>query len=268
MINKVNVAVDGRSTKSTCILTASNNSFFIGVMLLFESLRQHSDLPLVCVDLSLSQANKLWCRDNGIELLEFDRKNYIDDHMTGPLWEKPFMIRKCSYNRVIWIDCDAIIVDDLYDLEDTLSDHIIAVKDSLSIYPGYVEKAALNPHGLYNLLPVPKITNKSLNAGVIGLDKQRDGMLLEAWIWCIKKANNNSTIREHISWWDQGALLWAMHALELTKHISDDLRWNYAAKRHRYKRDSSLFAKIKADHPDAGIIHWADRPKLWELFYA
>ncbi len=266
MISKQVTSINGKHEPSICILTAVNDDYFAGLILLHASLKS-SGLPLVCVDLSLNLHNRTWCRANDVVLLDFNKSDYIDDHMVGSLWAKPFMINECPYNEIIWIDSDAIVINDLDEFKKILSRGPVVTRDSWN------ESYCLNPIKLYELLPVPKGTNKSINAGVLGFNKQRDRELLHTWMWCVRKANDDPRIKANIKCSDQGALLWAIHAHGMTDHIRNDLRWNCTPnfstynepRRERYKQSKTLFESIKADHPDIGIVHWVDQPKLWHL---
>jgi hypothetical protein len=131
-----------------------------------------------------------------------------------------------------------------------------------------------NKPELYDRLPVPRRLDCGVNAGVIGLDRERDAGLLNVWCGLVERAFADPTLQPLISWYDQGSLIWALESLGLLDAVRPEhVRWNTCADgmwatpegpkvRRRYHGGKYLRGELLANHPGASILHWMGRPKL------
>ncbi len=261
------------------IVTATDENFFPGLKMLVESIRDSNDIPFRCIDLGMSDHQKRWCYDCGVNLIDGVRivdqmatvfegvSKYRPIRRFASLWAKPWLISLSPFRDTIWIDSDAVVLRPLTELFDRLKSGIVAIAD------GNYPAGSLNSEKLYELLPVPRLTDHYINSGVIGLRMDRDREFLEAWKYCVTQAGIREEVRDAVAWHDQGAALWAIHKTERTDQINYELTWNHPPhgysseqlkERKRYRKGHWL-KDLQADHCKAGIVHYMSAPKLWEL---
>ncbi|MBA2116696.1 hypothetical protein [Bremerella alba] len=205
-----------------------------------------------------------------IELLNTfsEKRNCLQPFQQSKLlWPRPWLVDASPFEKTLWIDADSIVIRPLSELFPEIEKGVVVYTDAN--HP----PSSPNHPKLYELLPVPKITAKFVNSGVLGLQCGRDDDLISSWKYCIEQAATRLEVRQLISWHDQGALLWALHKTMRTHLIRQDVTWNCPphgfnasrrSERKRYSRASYL-QDIRRDHPHVGIVHYMSRPKLWEL---
>lgn len=255
-------------------MTAADAGYFPGLKILAESIRQTESWPLRCVDLGLTDHQKRWCAANGVGLIPLAECGVPVEVWSAfigrdrLLWLKPWMVSAAPFNDAIWIDADAVVCRPLGELFARVERGVAVFADN------YNPAAVRNDPALYEWLPVPSVTDKHVNAGVLGLRKGRDDDLVERWEFCVEQAASREEVREAVRWHDQGALLWALHATERASLIDDDATWNSPAdgldhvgreRRRRFTPGADLPTEVARANPAAGIVHYMDRPKLWEL---
>jgi hypothetical protein len=124
---------------------------------------------------------------------------------------------------------------------------------------------------LYELLPIDRRFDRDVpcvNAGVSAWRRGRDDPALEAYLAPVAAAAVDRRVLEAISWWDQGALTWAIQALALEHRVLDTTSWNLAVERAPVERallrwDDGLVERLRAALPDVGILHWNGRRAPW-----
>ena len=71
-----------------------------------------------------------------------------------------------------------------------------------------------------------------------------------------------------ISWWDQGALIWAIQSLGLEDRVLQSPLWNLCAEHidlppEMLKWDQDLSRRLRAALPDVRLLHWNGLPVPW-----
>ena len=265
------------------ILTASDDEYFAGLKPLVKSVQSQWNYTIVCIDLGMKERHLEWIESRNVQIHTLEEISSIPE-LSGEteyiwkLWIKPFFFQMVPAHRVVWIDSDAVVLRNLEKMFELLK------AGPVFTTTGNNHEPARNKPELYEILPIDPhtVTKKFLNAGVFALDTQRERELLQAWTFCVRQGMEREEVRSAIRNNDQGALLWALHKLNLLDHITDTRIWNclpnlpYRAPipkiedlgkgRKRYPQGSELLTKLREDHPHANIVHWCARPKIWELW--
>lgn len=261
-----------RAAGDTGFMTACNARFFFGMQLLVASIRHQGDWPICVIDLGLKPEQRQECLRHNVMLLPVTGAvlQHVRDWI---LWAKPLFLQRSPFARTVWIDSDAVLLSDPQPLLDRLSESFVVFRED------HCPWLASNRAELYVRLPVPGgPTNATLNAGVVGLDSRRDQWILDTWANLVRRATQDRHLAQTIRWHDQGSLLWTLHYLGRLDAISPDTYWNWPANGHgqdylpeslqRYTNDATLLAQLRRDHPDARIVHWMGREKLWHVLDA
>lgn len=264
------------------VMTASDSKYFPGLKILYKSIQRTKPFPFRCIDIGLTSRQRDWCSKNSLQLINikdiisleiierFEDESECNNLTTSKyLWPRPWFVGATPFRDTIWIDSDAIVTKPLTGLFERIENGVAVFVDS-----NHPESTPNNPE-LYNILPVPEVTNKHVNSGVLGTRKERDDDLLYWWKYCVELASKNKKIRSNISWHDQGCLIWALHKTDRIEHISSDISWNHPPHGYNHKnldrrkkyKVSSMFEDISKDHPMASIVHYMAKPKLWDLIY-
>lgn len=251
------------------VVTAADTRFFRDLQLLVHSHQQKDRYPLVIFDLGLEATERQWCfEQSGVVLSKLPPLSKPIERIFArhwwQSWLKPFFIFHAPFDRVLWLDADCVIVDDIGRAFQQIESQPLLVRDATTA-------TTENPPQLYEHLPLPKDINTSginLNAGVVGLCKVRDRALLHAWGYGVGWAAANPD-KQHLSAWvDQGILLWACHHTKTTSVIQTDLCWNQPAERapnliqSAVKNRRSILEQIRQRYTKAGIVHWLGDSKL------
>lgn len=264
------------------VMTAAGANYFPGLQHLWESISQFApSCSIACVDLGLNTSQRDWCRSHDIQLIEMldvvpielldafsDKRNRSQTFQQSRLlWPRPWLVDASPFENTLWIDADAIVIRSLSELFPEIEKDVVVFTDAN--HP----PSSPNHPKLYQLLPVHEVTAKFVNSGVLGVQRGRDNDLIASWKYCVEQAATRLEVRRLISWHDQGALLWALHKTMRTHLIRQDVTWNCPphgfnasrrSERKRYPR-ATFLKDLQRDHPEAGIVHYMSRPKLWEL---
>jgi len=179
-------------------------------------------------------------------------------------WLKPFQIYQSAFDRVLWIDADCTVQDDVTAVLESIGEQPFLVRDGTTI-------ATENNPELYRYLTLPPGTRTegiNLNAGVVGLCKIRDRALLNAWAYGVDWAARNPDRQALSAWVDQGILLWATHRTGRTSCIRQDLSWNWPGGstpqllQAALGNGCSILEEIGRRYPAAKIVHWLGIYKL------
>jgi hypothetical protein len=179
-------------------------------------------------------------------------------------WLKPYFVFHAPFDRVIWIDADCFVLQDIDALFAKLNEGPILYNDST---PVEVE----NDPRLYSLIPLSsgkQVNGARLNSGVVGLCKSRDYALLATWCYAVLWAARQPQHQRLFAWADQGALLWAVAALGLERIISRESDWNFPMLdpielvRQALADRRPLRELLLESHPSVRITHWLGEYKL------
>lgn len=262
------------------VVTLADANYFPGLSVLFQSIRESHPVEVACFDIGLTDEQREWAeRTDGITILpipetedvldvrrkEPGRKLLKRGKREWPLWICPYLIAASPFRRTFWIDCDAVVLRDLDQLFGMLDEGPVFTAENLA-----PEKTPNRPE-LYDLLPVERDFDPErpvLNAGVSGWDLERDTPTLEAYGHAVREAFRDPRIKRAISWWDQGALIWAVQSTGMEHRVPDSTRWNRCvlhteAADKRYDWGDRVLPELRRDAPDTAILHWNGYQVPW-----
>lgn len=252
------VATNGLKPASRAIVTACDEPYFPGFQVLAHGLK---GWPIFVFDLGLSERQRDWCHARGIELAEPPPEVVPRTIRGWQSWNKPFYLEASPYELSLWLDCDCVVVGSVAPLFEHVENQPLIMRHWDEVY------ANANKPELYEKRPVvgrfdsPRL----LNAGVIGIRKGRD--LDSAWYthWCriICDAARDAELRELISFWDEGALIWALQAAGQTNLATIRPEWD----RFMFSDPIASPVKLWADVAKGGedvIWHFAGVQKVWD----
>jgi len=259
------------------ILTASDAGYWPQTRLMLESLREVCAYPATVVDLGLDPAAYRELAELGgvsVQVPPRDWRRLVPGpDRDGPLWIKPFLLAASPYPQTAWIDSDCILVESPAPLFRFARDRFYVVRET------FRPEHNLNPPELYERAPLPwglEPTYTRIQAGVLGIHPAREARLLATWRALIRRAARDPALAALIRWWDQGALAWSLHALDMLECVALDTRWNTPAgsirppgyvgpERARFRAGPELTDQIRRGHPGAGIVHFMGTEKLTSL---
>jgi len=174
----------------------------------------------------MNDQQRAWCRRHEDTIVAIDR--LTSDELAIPAevpgwqtWNKALYIQRSRFARTLWIDADAIVVNDLKPLFKILACHPLAV-----VHPQRVTYRH-NREELYQRHPVGTrlAMNMAVNAGVLGFAKHCGFGLLEQYCKMTDLARDQA-VRELITWYDEGIYHWALQAAGLPWIIQHNHGWN------------------------------------------
>ena len=264
------------------IVTLADQNYFPGLETLYQSVQESFPTPVACFDIGLTQEQKNRAAGEYPLLTILDLPDNADILMVResfklepalkkmgkrvwPLWLCPFLIAASPFQRVFWMDCDLVVLRGLADLFALLDDGPVFTPENLA------PDVTHNKPELYQLLPIARAFNPqspAANGGVSGWDLQRDARILEAYQYPIREAAERLSVREAISWHDQGALIWAIQNTGMEHRVLDTWTYNLCA-RHTavmgktfiWNRD--VIAWLRDEVPEACLLHWNGLPVPW-----
>ena len=150
--------------------------------------------------------------------------------------------------KVIWLDCDMLVLADLAELWDTpLGDaHLLAVRDAL--VPTVSSRFGISAFAKIGLSPSTPYFNAGLM--VINLKKWREEKV------AARSVDHLRSFHDEIFFWDQEAL----NAVLAGLWTAIDERWNWSANLGRLSRNNSPSGSVYAQ---SRIIHFNGNLKPW-----
>lgn len=264
------------------IVTLADANYYPGLETLYVSIQESYPVPVTCYDIGLSADQIRHAKENyaNLKIVEVQSDLIISNikrafesasplgkvgKRVWPLWICPFLIAKSPYQRVFWLDTDLVVLRGLQEFFSMLE-----VGPVFTAENNAPDKTQNNPE-LYNFLPIGRSfdpTKVAVNAGVSGWDLVRDRHLLEDYIKPVLAAIENISVRDAISWHDQGALIWAIHNCGLEGRILADTKWNLCIRNSlafgkKYDWQPSVLPTLRTDEPDACLLHWNGFPVPW-----
>jgi hypothetical protein len=268
--------------KDEGIVTLADANYFPGLELLYRSVQESYPVPLACFDIGLSEAQKAIAREHYpyLRILPIPDSPIIrtiqntlgkavplakPNKRIWPLWICPFLIAAAPFRRVFWLDCDIAVLRNL--------DGLFALLDQGPVFTpeNNAPEATPNKPELYDLLPITRAFDPLLpavNAGVSGWDLLRDKVVLEAYMYPIRQACEDSRIREAIAWHDQGALIWAIQKTGLEQRVVDSWQWNLCVRHTALAQQAppwnpDFLDNLRRAVPQANLLHWNGFPVPW-----
>lgn len=271
-------------SNSFAIITIFTPDFLKDFKLFYKSLRKVSKVPVIAIAVEYennpgpdlpSDLFILW-------LSKEEQEKYRNAGERWMQWFKPTLIKTAmkqyEIDTAIWFDADIIVLDDIKAMfEQALIDFFV-MKDT------FAPLHCLNDNLLYDeFRSQHELTDRekriALNSGVIGIQFPRDEYIIEEWENRTIIATSRDDIKEYISLYDQGTLLWTMRDLNILNKVIDKPEWNHNAKRNAYEYNKieykwpygvshmggDLFDQVKYDNQNVTIAHYAGIPKLSHL---
>jgi len=269
-------------TDDKCIVTLSDSNYYPGLESLYCSIQETFPVPLICFDIGLTEQQKATISQQFpllqvMDLPDTDDVRLVMDSFhtmdpvskpgkrVWPLWLCPFLIASCPYSRVIWMDCDLLVLRKLDTLFEMLEDGPVFTPENLA------PERTPNKAALYELLPIAREFDHlvpCINAGVSGWHTMRDRHILEAYCYPIIRACHDISIRDAISWHDQGALIWAIQKTAQEFRVLDNCTYNLCVKHTPLLSSPWVWSRNIAQQfrlmvADANIIHWNGHQVPW-----
>jgi hypothetical protein len=256
------------------IVTLSDRNYFQGLTMLYRSVQESFPVPIVCFDIGLTDEQKGWAETNlkQLSILPVPAektiniiKNTPDDKPLAkrgkrqwPIWICPFLIAASPFRRTFWLDCDIVVLRKLKNLFQMLETGPVFTPENNAPH------LTANKPELYELLPIERHFEQDkpvVNGGVSGWNLVRDKAVLEAYMYPIVKAFQDRRVKNAISWWDQGALIWAIQKTGREHRVLNSWEWNLCVKHTKasskqYSWNRHVLRQLREDVPEANLLHW------------
>jgi hypothetical protein len=265
-------------------VTLADANYAPGVDMLCRSVRESYDVPVACFDLGLGARviDGLCERHPSLRVLPMPESADIvavqrafesagplakPRKRVWPIWACPFLIAASPFRRTLWIDADIVVLRNLLGLVSLLDAGPVLTPEN------FAPSKTPNKPELYGLLRIARQFDPlepRLNAGVSGWDHDRaeDRSLLDAYCHAVRSACADPRIADAISWWDQGALIWAVQSCGLEHHVVRTNAWNLCIRRTRAHgvevgwNDHTL-DRLRDLVPEANLLHWNGNAPPW-----
>ncbi len=265
------------------LLTAVSDNMFHDFMFWYHSIRKlYKSISIVVIDLGLSASASTFCdRLYNLKIIKIDQKQ-IDffqsfNNICWRQWFKPYFMSLINARVVMWIDCDAVILDDISSIIHKVIDDFVVIRD-------YFDPInCINDKELYlalNIVPQSPYEDVVLNSGVIAWMPSRDKYIIDAWYEAVCYILSTPHLSKLVKLYDQGVLLCIMHKLRIMTKILPYKAWNCKPSRRDvydcdvrhlstnyelwYRNFLRLYHQLKSEHT-ATILHFAGLPKISQL---
>lgn len=253
-----NFSTNGAAGASRAVVTACDEPYFPGLQVLARGLKGS---PMLVFDLGLSERQREWCLQRGIELADPPPAVFPRTIQGWQSWNKPFYLEASPYELSLWIDCDCVVVGSIAPLFEHVESQPLIMRHWDEIY------ANGNKPELYERRPVLERFDspRLLNAGVIGVRKSRD--LDSPWFTCwarlICDAAGDVGLRKLIAFWDEGALIWALQAAGQTNLATIRPEWDRFMFSEPMRTPAQFWERVARPGDDV-IWHFAGVNKVWD----
>jgi hypothetical protein len=263
------------------VVTLCDGNYYPGLIQLYTSIQTSDPCAVLCYDagLTASQRDDAARRPN-LQILDLPDDPLIAELVEAtrdytplakpgkriwPLWICPLLIRAAPVKNVFWLDCDVVVLRGLGALFAMLDDGPVFTPENKA------PEATANSPSLYRHLPIRRHFDPSVpavNGGVSGWRRGRDDAALNAYVFPVAAAARDRSVRDAISWHDQGALIWAIQSLGLEHRVLDSWMWNLCVDHagvsaNSLMWDDGLVERLRAALPDVNILHWNGRKVPW-----
>jgi hypothetical protein len=235
--------------RDLAVVTVCDENYFEGLLMLHRSVQESHPCMVACYDLGLNPRQQAEAeRRPNLQLLPLPDDPLIDrikstmsvlpplakaNKRIWPLWICPVLIKHAPFRDVIWMDCDLVVLRNLSEL--------FAAVDTGPVFTPENKAPQLTPNrpALYRLLPI---------------DRQFDPLV--------------PVINAGVSGHDQGALIWAIQSCGLEHRVVGTTDWNlcvdHTSLAHRTVAwDDGFLGAVRAEVPQANILHWNGREPPW-----
>lgn len=263
------------------IVTLCDEHYFEGLLMLHRSVQESHPCLVACYDLGLTPSQKAAAdRRPNLQLLPLPDDPLIEriratmslmpplvkaNKRVWPLWICPLLIKHAPFRDVVWMDCDLVVLRNLSELFTLVGTGPVFTPENKA------PQFTANRPALYRLLPIHRRFDPLLpviNAGVSGWRRDRDAAAIEAYLLPVARAVDDLEVRAAISWHDQGALIWAIQSCGLEHRVVGTTDWNLCVDHTSLAQrpvawDDGFLDQVRADVPDANILHWNGREPPW-----
>lgn len=263
------------------VVTLCDSNYYPGLMRLHGSIQTSDPCPVLCYDAGLTPAQRDdAAREHNLQILDLPDDPLIAELVTAtqdyaplakpgkriwPLWICPLLIRAAPAKNIFWLDCDLLVLRGLDALFAMLEDGPVFTPENKA------PEATPNAPSLYRHLPIRRQFDPNVpvvNGGVSGWRKGRDDDALDAYVLPVAAAARDRSVRDAISWHDQGALIWAIQSLGLEHRVLQSSMWNLCVDNARVSDgtlawNDGLVERLRAALPEVGILHWNGRKAPW-----
>lgn len=284
MVDAVHGTIGAQQRSDIGIVTLADSRYLPGLKLLCQSVQESCDVPVACFDLGLTPEEIQQARTKCSNLSILPLPDTADmaavrrafagagplakpGKRVWPIWACPFLIAASPFQRVFWVDSDIVVLRNLRDLFSLLDDGPVFTPEN------FAPQVTPNKPMLYKLLPIARTFNPlepRINAGVSGWDLSReiDRAALDAYMTAVRAACADHRVAEAISWWDQGALIWAIQRCGLEHRVVNTWAWNMCVKHTRAVRNchgwgDGTLERLRVDVPEANLLHWNGHAPPW-----
>lgn len=222
------------NSKNIGIITAADSNVFLGLQMLYTSIK--GKIPFTCFDIGLTKEQIKWCVSNNMQLSDY--KEEVTNYKGIKGWQtilKPFYMYMSPYEYTIWVDTDCIIVGDL-----SKSD---LIQNKRAFFTKHWLKSPIsNSQELYKLYPADS-PDININAGVFAFTNKtnKESDILDRYIWMINEMIDTPYVRQLVSAYDEGALVWAIQKTGKLNLITSDSRYNCFCKVTSFVPDTSKY---------------------------
>ena len=263
------------------VVTLCDRNYYPGLLQLHASIQTSDPCRVVCYDAGLSAAQRDDAsRRANLQVLDLPDDPLIaelvaatrdtaplakPDKRIWPLWICPLLIRAAPLREVFWLDCDVVVLRGL--------DELFGMLDDGPVFTPENKAPELTPNrpALYRLLPIGRDFDPNVpvvNGGVSGWRRGRDDAALDAYVFPIAAAARDRSVRDAISWHDQGALIWAIQSLGLEHRVLRSAMWNLCVDNAPVSPETlawndGLLERLRAALPEVRILHWNGRKTPW-----
>lgn len=263
------------------VVTLGDSNYYPGLLQLHASIQSSDPCPVLCYDIGFTAAQRADANGrHNLHVLDLPADPLIAELIDAtrdcaplakpgkriwPLWICPLLIRAAPLRDVFWIDCDAVVLRGLDELFAMLDDGPVFTPEN------HAPHATANAPALYAHLPIARPFDPQVpvvNGGVSGWRRGRDDAALEAYSRPVAAAARDRSVRDAISWHDQGALIWAIQSLGLEDRVLPTPMWNLCVGKAPVSEetlawDDGLLARLRASLPEVRILHWNGRKSPW-----
>lgn len=263
------------------IVTASDENYFPGLLMLHRSVQESCACIVACYDLGLTAIQRAEAEEQeNLQLLPLPDDPLIErirsamsatlplakrNKRVWPLWICPVLIKHAPFRDVIWMDCDLVVLRNLPDLFATLSGGPLFTPENKA------PQLTPNRPELYRLLPIERSFDPLLptvNAGVSAWRRDRDAAAIDAYILPVARAIEDAAVRDAIMWQDQGALIWAIQSCGLEHRVCPTNEWNLcvdntSVAQQPIRWDDKFLEAARARVPNANVLHWNGTMPPW-----
>lgn len=251
-----------------CVVTAADERFYIGVLLLRTSLNENIQLVIINIGLTEEQAESFRRIKNTKVITLPDNKFIIPKTVSGwQTWNKIVYINECEYDNVLWIDADCVVLGDISPIINRVMDtSVVFTEHSIN----YNNNCGSPTQPFYDEMPTNKrlMPGEFINAGVMGFNKKSD-LYEEIYFVCmyaLSKCSYSKKLRDCCCMYDEPVFYWVIERQVLGKYVvPKSLKWNILCLEHY---SSSDFVKLiqKYKHDGVVILHFSSsyKKKIWE----